>query len=175
MAGGWPAPRAGGPEPRPGIPVGCSGTSVPVLFGLLARPITLDEMVNHLERGCLVLDEVRFRPGNYAILEISPDWFAQLARALGLAQGAYRVAVPAESTPGWPPDTAQALRRGVALREELIRNGASMQRLLEEPGFPVVPFAVGRGLARAMLLRVDDRCETRSGLGGHAPALSRAC
>ena len=86
----------------------------------------------------------------------SPAGFAQVARALGLAQGAYRVAVPPETAPGWPPDTVQALRRGVVLREELVRYGASLQRLLEEPGMPHLPLAVGRGAARPMLVRVQE-------------------
>ena len=137
------------------MPAGCSGTTAPMLFGLLTRPLTLAELVNRLERGCLLLDEVRFRPGNHTILEFSPDRFAQLARALGLAEGVYRVAVPAETAPGWPPDTVQARRRGVALRDELIHHGASLLRLHEEPGFPAMPFAVGWGSARPMLLRVQ--------------------
>jgi hypothetical protein len=127
-----------------------------MLFGLLARPLTLAEMVNQLKRGCLVLDEVRFRPGNHAIQVFSPAGFTQVARALGLAQGAYRVAVPVETAPGWPPDTVQALRRGVVLRDELVRYGASLERLLEEPGFPLMSFAVGRGAARPMLIRVQE-------------------
>jgi hypothetical protein len=138
------------------MPAGCSGTRAPMLFGLLARPLTLAEMVNRLERGCLVLDQVRFRTGNHAIQVFSPEGFVQVARALGFAQGAYRVAVPPEAAPGWPPDTVQAIRRGVALRDELVRSGASLKRLLEEPGFPVLPFAVGRGAARPMLIRVHD-------------------
>lgn len=157
LAGAWPA-RPPGPHPalRRGVPSGCTGTTAPVLFGLLARPLTLKEMVSQLERGCLVLDEVRFRPGNQAIQIASPAGFVQLARALGLAQGAYRVTVPPEKAPGWPPDTAQALRRGVALREELLRYGASRVRLLEEPGFYLLPLAVSRGAARPMLVRVFD-------------------
>ena len=157
LAGVWPA-RLPGPHPAPGrgVPPGCSGTTAPMLFGLLARPLTLAEMVNQLERGCLVLDEVRFRPGDHTILEFSPDRFAQLARAVGLAQGVYRVAVPAETAPGWPPDTVQARRREVVLREELLHYGASLVRLLEDPGFPAMPFAVGWGSARPILVRVDD-------------------
>ena len=154
LAGAWPARRTG---PRPGLPAGCSGTTVPILFGLLVRPLTLAEMVNQLERGCLVLDEVRFRPGNTAIQMASPAGFVQVARALGLAQGAYRVTVPPETAPGWPPDTVQALRRGVVLREELLRYGASRVRLLEEPGSYVLPLTVSRGAARPALVRVHDR------------------
>ena len=127
-----------------------------MLFGLLARPLTLAEMVNQLEQGCLVLDEVRFRPGNHAIQEFSPDGITQVARALGLAQGVYRVVVPAERAPGWPPDTVQARRRGVVLRDELVHHGASLVRLLEEPGFPVIPLVAGWGSARPMLVRVRD-------------------
>jgi hypothetical protein len=138
------------------MPAGCSGTTAPVLFGLLARPLTLAEMVSQLERGCLVLDEVRFRPGNTAIQTSSPAGFLQVARALGLAQGAYRVTVPPETAPGWPPDTVQALRRGVVLREELLRYGASRFRLLEEPGMVHPPLAASRGVARPMLVRVFD-------------------
>lgn len=139
-----------------GLPAGCSGTMVPLLFGLLARPLTLAEMVNQLEQGCLVLVDVRFRPGDHTIQAFSPEGFAQLARALGLAQGVYRVAVPAETAPGWPPDTVQARRRAVVLRDELVHHGASLLRLLEEPGFPVMPRAVGWGSVRPMLVRVDD-------------------
>ena len=157
LAGAWPARRpAPGAGSRRGLPAECSGTMVPILFGLLARPLTLAEMVNQLERGCLVLDEVRFRPGNHTIQAFSPEGFAQVARAIGLAQGAYRVAVPAETAPGWPPDTVQARRREVVLREELVHYGASLERLLEEPGFPVMLFAVGWGSVRPMLLRVQE-------------------
>ena len=138
------------------VPAECSGTMAPMLFGLLARPLTLAEMVNQLERGCLVLDEVRFRPGNHTIQAYSPEGFSQVARAIGLAQGAYRVAVPAETAPGWPPDTIQALRRGTVLREELVRYGASLVRLLEEPGLPAMPFVPGRGGARPLLVRVHN-------------------
>ena len=156
LAGAWPARRPGPhPEPRRGVPSGCSGTTAPVLFGLLARPLTLAEMVSQLERGCLVLDEVRFRPGNTAIQISSPAGFVQVARALGLAQGDYRVTVPPETAPGWPPDTVQALRRGVVLREELLRYGASRFRLLEEPGMAHLPLAASRGAARPMLVRVQ--------------------
>jgi len=158
LAGAWPAwPPGPHPESRRGVPSGCSGTTAPVLFGLLARPLTLVEMVSQLERGCLVLDEVQFRPGETAIQMASPAGFVQVARALGLAQGSYRVTVPPETAPGWPPDTVQALRRGVVLREELLRYGASRVRLLEEPGFYVLPLAVSRGTARPALVRVHDR------------------
>jgi hypothetical protein len=157
LVGVWPARRPG-PHPgtRRGMPAGCSGTTAPVLFGLLARPLTLAEMVGQLERGCLVLDEVRFRAGNTAIQISSPAGFAQVARALGLAQGAYRVMVPAETAPGWPPDTVQALRRGIVLREELARHGASLRRLLEGTGMPHPPLTASRGAARPMLVRVFD-------------------
>ena len=158
LLAGVSAGRPSGPLPRPGRgqPAGCSGTRAPMLFGLLARPRTLAEMVSQLERGCLVLDEVRFRPGDHTIEVFSPSDFAQVARALGLAQGAYRVAVPAEATAGWPPDTVQARRRGAELRDELVHYGASLERLLEEPGFPLMSFAVARGAAIPMLLRVHD-------------------
>jgi hypothetical protein len=126
-----------------------------MLLGLLTRPLTLAELVNQLERGCLVLDEVRFRPGNHTIQEYSPERFTQLARALGLAEGVYRVAVPAERAPGWPPDMVQARRREVVLREELVYYGASLERLVEEPGFPLLPRAVDWGSARPMLVRVQ--------------------
>lgn len=158
LAGAWPArPPGPHPESRPGVPSGCSGTRAPVLFGLLARPLSLAEMVSQLERGCLVLDEVRFRPGNTALQLSSPAGLVKVARALGLAQGAYRVTVPPETAPGWPPDTVQALRRGVVLREELLRYGASRVRLLEEPGSYVLPLTVSRGAARPALVRVHDR------------------
>jgi hypothetical protein len=113
-------------------------------------------MVSRLEHGCLVLEEVRFHPVSHAIQGFSPAGFAQVARALGLARGAYRVAVPAETAPGWPPDTVQARRRGTELRDELIYHGASLERLLDEPGFPIMPFAGGRGAARPMLIRVQE-------------------
>jgi hypothetical protein len=162
LAGGWLA-RPPGPHPGSGlaVPAECSGTTVPMLFGLLTRPLTLAEMVNQLERGCLVLDEVRFRPGTHALQEFSAAGFAQVARAIGLAQGAYRIAVPAEAMPGWPPDTVQALRRGGVLRDQLVRSGASLERLLEEPGVPPMPLLVGRGGARPMLVRVQDHPEPR--------------
>jgi hypothetical protein len=118
-------------------------------------------MVNQLERGCLVLDQVRFRPGNHALQGYSPAGFAQVARAIGLAKGAYRVVVPAEAMRGWPPDTVQALRRGSVLRDELVRYGASLERLLEDPGVPVMPGAAGRGGPRPMLVRVQDRSVIR--------------
>lgn len=135
----------------------CPGTSSRTLFGLLARPLTLGEMVNQLERGCLTLDEVRFLPGQDTIELLSPARFAQVARAIGLAQGAYRVTVPAEAAPGWPPDTVQAQRRGTQLRDELIHYGASLERLLDGPRGLHLPFAVAPGMARPMLVRVPER------------------
>ena len=129
----------------------------PILFGLLARELTLAELVRQLERGCLMLDDVRFHPGSDTIQAFSATRFDQLARALGLAQGAYRVAVPVEASRGWPPDTAQALRRGTQLRDELVHRGASLERLLEEPRFLITPFGAGRGATRPMLVRVHDR------------------
>jgi hypothetical protein len=133
----------------------CPGLSAPTLLGLLARPLTLAEMVERLEQGCLALDQVRFRPGQDTIESLSPAQFALVARALGMARGAYRVMVPAERTPGWPPDTVQARRRGTRLRDELVHYGASLGRLLEDPGQPLA-LAVPAGTAVAMLVRVPD-------------------
>ncbi len=135
---------------------GCPGSRPRTLLGLLARPLTLAEMVNELERGCLALDDVRFRPGQDTIESLSPAQFALVARALGMAHGAYRVSVPPEAAPGWPPDTLQARRRGMRLRDELVHYGASLGRLLEDPGWPISPLVVAPGAAIPMLVRVPD-------------------
>ena len=137
--------------------LGCSSSRPRVLLGLLSRAPTLTEMVNLLERGCLALDDVRFRPGQDTIESVSPARFALVARALGMAHGAYRVTVPPEAAPGWPPDTLQARRRGVRLRDELVHYGASLDRLLEDPGMPNSPPAVAPGAAVPMLVRIPDR------------------
>jgi len=142
------------PIPRKGGVAGCPGTRPKVLLGLLARPLTLIEMVNELERGCLALDDVRFRPGQDTIESLSPAHFAQVARALGMAHGAYQITVPPEASPGWPPDTVQARRRGTRLRDELVHYGASSERLLDDPGLPNSPRAVAPGAAIPMLVRV---------------------
>jgi hypothetical protein len=143
------------PLPAPWGRTECPGLSAPALLGLLARPLTLAEMVDRLEQGCLALDQVRFRPGQDTIESLSPAQFALVARALGLARGAYRVTVPAEASPGWPPDTVQARRRGTRLRDELVHYGASLGRLLEDPGLPLA-LAVPAGTAVPMLVRVPD-------------------
>lgn len=148
-SGGWVAP--------PGESFDCPGTRMPVLFGLRARPLTLSEMVDRLERGCLALDDVRFRPGEDTIELLSPARFAEVARALGMARGAYRVTVPAETAPGSPPDTVQARRRGTRLRDELVHYGASLQRLLEEPLATLPPYVVPPGMARPVLRRILER------------------
>ncbi len=149
------APRAGPPFGAflAEVP-GCPSARPRVLLGLLTRPLTLAEMVLELERGCLVLDEVRFRPGQDTIETLSPAHFAQVARALGMAQGAYRVTVPPEAAPGWPPDTLQARRRGMRLRDELVHYGASSDRLLDGPGGSTLPSVVALGAAVPMLIRV---------------------
>lgn len=132
---------------------GCSSTRPRMLLGLLARPLSLAEMVTKLERGCLALEEVRFRPGGDSIESLSPAQLAQIARALGMAHGAYRVAVPPEGT---PPDTLQARRRGTRLRDELVRYGASSDRLREDSGWAVPPFLAVPGAAAPMLVRVPE-------------------
>jgi hypothetical protein len=133
----------------------CPG-SRPRLLGLATRPLSLAEMVAELERGCLALEDVRFRPGQDTIESVSPSQFAQVARALGMAQGAYRVAVPPERGPGFQPDTLQARRRGARLRDELVHYGASPARLLEDPGWPTTPVVAAPGGAVPMLVRVPD-------------------
>lgn len=132
----------------------CRSTRPRVLLGLVARPLTVDEMVIELERGCLALDDVRFRPGQDTIVSLSPSRFAQVARALGLARGAYSIAVPAEAPPGGAPDTVQARRRGNRLRDELVHYGASLTRLVEDPGWPIPPQVVAPGTAVPMLVRL---------------------
>ena len=145
---------------RPGIRSGpgplaeCPGTRLTSLFGLLARPLTIPEMVAHLERGCLALDDVRFRPGQDTIELISPARFVEVARALGMAQGIYQVSVPPEAVPGWPPDTTQARRRGIVLRDELVHYGASHSRLRDGGNGPWWPQTAAPGTARPMLLRI---------------------
>ncbi len=134
---------------------GCPGNGQRLL-GLASRPLSLPEMVAELQRGCLALDEVRFRPGQDTIESLSPAHFAEVARALGLAQGAYRVAVPPERVPGFQPDTLQARRRGARLRDELVHYGASPSRLLEDPGWPASPAFAAPGTAVPMLIRVPD-------------------
>jgi hypothetical protein len=133
---------------------GCRSIRPRLLLGLLARPLTLSEMVSELERGCLALDDVRFQPGQDTIVSLSPSRFAQVARALGLARGAYGIDVPAEATPGGPPDTLQARRRGTRLRDELVHYGASLSRLLEDTGRPIPPQVVAPGTAVPMLVRI---------------------
>jgi hypothetical protein len=136
---------------------GCSSLHPRTLLGLAARPLTLAEIVSELERGCLALDDVRFRLGQDTIESLSPAQLALVARALGLARGAYRVAVPPEAGPGLPPDTLQARRRGARLRDELVHYGASSERLLEDPGWPASPLVVAPGAAVPMLVRVQER------------------
>ena len=145
------------PATRPVAGADCPSARPRVLLGLLARSLTLAEMVDQLERGCLALDDVRFRRGQDTIESLSPARFAELARALGLAQGAYRVTVPPEAAPGWPPDTLQARRRGIRLRDELLHYGASSNRLLEDPGWPISAIGVPLGAAIPMLIRVPDQ------------------
>jgi hypothetical protein len=139
----------------------CRSTRPRVLLGLVARPLTIDEMVSELERGCLALDDVRFRPGQDTIVSLSPSRFAQVARALGLARGAYGIAVPAEASPGEAPDTVQARRRGARLRDELVHYGASLTRLVEDPGWPMPPRVVAPGTAVPMLVRLPRPEEPR--------------
>jgi hypothetical protein len=140
----------------------CRSIRPKVLLGLLARPLTLNEMVSELERGCLALDDVRFRPGQDTIVSVSPSRFAEVARALGLARGAYGIAVPAEASPGGPPDTLQARRRGTRLRDELVHYGASLSRLLEDTGSPIPPQVVAPGAAVPMLVRIPIAEERRN-------------
>lgn len=155
--------RANPPETRGSAEAaGCRSIRPRTLLGLWPRPLTLTEMVTELERGCLALDEVRFRPGQDTIESLSPARFAMLARALGVARGAYRVAVPPEAAPGWPPDTVQARRRGARVRDELVHYGASLNRLLEDPGWPVSPLVVAPGAAVPMLVRVPDPRKARA-------------
>jgi hypothetical protein len=142
--------------PSRALGVDCPSTRPRGLLGLSGRPLTLTEMVNELERGCLALDGVRFRPGQDTIESLSPAQLALVARALGLARGDYRVAVPPEASPGSPPDTLQARRRGTRLRDELVHYGASSQRLLEDPGWPASPLVVTPGAAVPMLVRVPE-------------------
>jgi hypothetical protein len=144
------------PAPPTDLVANCPSARPRALLGLVARPLTLTEMVSELERGCLALDDVRFRPGQDTIESLSPAQLALVARALGLAHGAYRVAVPPEAAPGLPPDTLQARRRGMRLRDELVHYGASSQRLLEDPGWPISPLVVPLGAAVPMLIRVPD-------------------
>lgn len=142
------------PASRPAAPAACGILRPRAVLGLLARPLTLTEMVRELEGGCLALGEVRFRAGQDTIESLSPSRFALLARALGMAQGAYRVTVPPEAAPGWPPDTLQARRRGMVLRDELVHYGASSVRLLEDAGWPMAPVVALPGAAVPMLVRV---------------------
>ena len=133
---------------------GCPSIRPRSLLGLLVRTLSLNEMVSKLERGCLALDAVRFRAGQDTIVSLSPAQLAQVARALGLARGTYRVTVPAEASPGEPPDTLQARRRGARLRDELVHYGASLRRLLDDAASPIPPVAVAPGTAIPMLVRV---------------------
>lgn len=135
------------------IPV-CPSSRPRALLGLVVRPLTLNEMVDELERGCLALDDVRFRPGQDTIESLAPALLEQVARALGMAHGAYRVTVPAEGPPGEPPDTLQARRRGARLRDELVHYGASSDRLLDDTGW--WPLVAPPGGAVPMLVRVPS-------------------
>ncbi|MEK6597251.1 MAG: hypothetical protein AABY91_02880, partial [Gemmatimonadota bacterium] len=80
----------------------------------------------------------------------------QVARALSLAQGAYSITVPPERAPGFWPDTLQARRRGIRLRDELVHYGASASRLRDDPGWPASTPEVAPGAAVPMLVRVPD-------------------
>ena len=135
----------------------CSSPRPRVVLGLLTRSLTLGEMVSELERGCLVLEDVRFRPGQDTIALLSPAQFALVARALGQAHGAFRVVVPPEAAPGSPPDTVQARRRGVRLLDELVHYGASASRLVLDEGSPSVSLPVAPGAAVPMLVRIPSR------------------
>ncbi|MEK7380138.1 MAG: hypothetical protein AAB075_03920 [Gemmatimonadota bacterium] len=141
--------------PGQAVTATCSG-SRSRLLGLAARPLSLPEMVAELERGCLALVEVRFRPGEDEIESISPTRFAQVARALSLAQGAYLITVPPERAPGFWPDTLQARRRSIRLRDELVHYGASASRLRDDPGWPATAPEVAPGTAVPILVRVPD-------------------
>jgi hypothetical protein len=163
LSAGLVAGPAVGSSPVDGPEVAdCRSIRPKVLLGLLARPLTLNEMVSELERGCLALDDVRFRPGQDTIVSVSPSRFAEVARALGLARGAYGIAVPAEAAPGEPPDTLQARRRGTRLRDELVHYGASLNRLLEDTGGPLPLQVVAPGTAVPMLVRVPIAEERRA-------------
>lgn len=120
------------------------------------RQRSLAEMVAELQRGCLALEEVRFRQGQDTIESLSPAHFAEVARAISLAQGAYRVAVPPERAPGFQPDTIQARRRGARLRDELVHYGASPDRLREDSGWSARAAVAAPGTAVPMLIRVPD-------------------
>ena len=127
---------------------GCPGTrSRPI------RSMSLEEMVAELERGCLPLADIRFLPNQDTLVSVTPTEFAQIARALGMSKGAYRVAVPPEVQRGFAPDTVQARRRSMRLRDELLHYGASMTRLVDDSGWPV-PAPVPPGTATPLLLRV---------------------
>ena len=141
--------------PGQAVSATCSG-SRSRLPGTATMPPSLPEMVAELERGCLALVEVRFRPGEDEIESISPTRFAQVARALSLAQGAYSITVPPERVPGFWPDTLQARRRGVRLRDELVHYGASASRLRDDPGWPASIPEVAPGAAVPMLVRVPQ-------------------
>lgn len=150
-------PPARSPEWR--AVLACTGTR-PRLFGLASRPLSLTEMVTALRRGCLALEDVRFREGEDTIEWISPARFSQIARALSLARGMYRVTVPPERAPGLWPDTVQARRREVRLLDELVHYGASASRLRSDPllstGRPGTFLAAPPGSAIPMLIRVSD-------------------
>lgn len=135
---------------------GCPSVRPRTMLGLVARPLTLPEMVSELERGCLALDEVRFRPGQDTIESLSPSQFALVSRALGLARGAYRVVVPPEAASGAAPDTVQARRRGAQLRDELVHYGAASGRLQADPGWTTTLQVAAPGAAVPMLVRVPD-------------------
>ena len=142
-----------GTRQRPTPSTECASARPRAVLGLLTRPLTLGEMVSELERGCLLLEDVRFRPGQDTIALLSPAQFALVARALGEAHGAFRVVVPPEAAPGSPPDTIQARRRGVRLLDELVHYGASASRLVLNQGSPQ---AVAPGAAVPMLVRVPE-------------------
>jgi hypothetical protein len=141
--------------PGQAVAATCSG-SRSRLHGLAPKPLSLGEMVLELERGCLALADVRFRPGEDEIESISPTQFAQVARAIGLARGAYSVSVPPERVAGFWPDTLQARRRSIRLRDELVHYGASQSRLRDDPGWPASIPEVARGAAVPMLVRVPQ-------------------
>lgn len=153
--GGHPSREVPYGPTQAGSAVRAWGVPIPACRSI--RQLTLTEMVSELDRGCLALDDVRFLPGQDTIESLSPAQFALLARALGMAQGAFRVTVPPEAAPGGTPDTLQARRRGTRLRDELVHYGASSARLLEDPGWPMSQYVAAPGGAVPMLIRVPSQ------------------
>lgn len=119
---------------------------------------TVESLVQRLEAGRLVLEQARFKPSADELVDGVEPVLKQAARALSRTSGRFLVLVPAERTPGLPPDTVLSRRRANAAFRRLIAVGSNPERLLE-PGqtgrepIPAPPVPLNE--ARIELVRVN--------------------